>query len=549
MERANPGSSGDFDVAPRAEHRDVLDVQPEALDLLFLHVPKFRNFYRLTGEFSFILFPPIGLLGLADFLTQRGHPARIVHLGVEKQLRGPLNFDRILDENPAPLVGIDLHWHFQSWDAIEAAREIKRSRPGVAIVLGGITASIFADEILRDFRFIDFVVRGEAEIPLLDLIRSLKGGGGYRSVPNLSWRDGSGIVHNPTAYTADDELLERMCFTDFSLMKDSKCFVESFSRFLNLTGRSERLQRLLFAGSREYPVMIGRGCAHHCSYCGGSYEAHASICGRKRVAVRSADAIVSSIRDLDRYGFDSAGLNHDIFPPAKADQTYIRIFEKITELNLAINLDVERYSLPTERFVEVFSRLPGKNSCITLSLNSHNEALRRLNGLYRYSNGALEECLETMERHGVNSLLFFACGLPLETHEDLEEMAAYQRRLRNKFKKVRIRTWMIEVEPGSLLSCSPEKYDVEIERTSFADFYRYHSDPGNSHWMALGYFRKGCKDFGQLRSYFCRHFCERFGANWTAPIKCCTIAALRSVGVLRIADWAVNLGKQGRAET
>jgi hypothetical protein len=40
------------------------------MDLLFLHTPKFQNYYKPIGEFSFILFPPLGLLGLADYLVE-----------------------------------------------------------------------------------------------------------------------------------------------------------------------------------------------------------------------------------------------------------------------------------------------------------------------------------------------------------------------------------------------------------------------------------------------------------------------------------------------
>jgi radical SAM superfamily enzyme YgiQ (UPF0313 family) len=539
-------SGCDLETDPGMDRRISEDAGPESLDLLLLHTPKFKNFYRPIGEFSFILYPPIGLLGLAHFLTQRGHPTRTVHLGVEKYLRGSLDFDRILDENRTPLVGIDLHWHFQAWDAIETAREIKRRRPNVAIVLGGFTASLFADEILHDFPSVDFVIRGDGEIPLLDLIRALKGNQDYRPVANLSWRDGSVIVHNPMDYAADDAMLEEISFTDFSLMKDAKCFIESFSRFVRTEGQSERLQRLMFAKSRAYPVFVGRGCPHECSYCGGSREAHALICGRKRAAVRSAHAIVSSIRDLDRLGFDCAGLNHDVFPPATADETYVRVFDKIAALNLAINLEVERYFLPTERFVESFSRLPGKDSYITLSPNSHSEEIRKSNGLYRYSNAEFEECLEITDRYGVNVLVFYACGLPFETRKDLDEMAEYQRRLRKRFKRVRIRTGMIEIEPGSPMSRLPEKYGIEPERRSFADYYRYHSEPGNSHFLALGYSREGCPEFGPLSSYYCSHFCGRFGAGWRAPVLCKTFAALRGAGALRIVDWAVNLRKAER---
>ena len=112
------------------------------MDVLFLHTPKFHNYYKPIGEFSFVLFPPMGLLGLADFLTKNHHTARIIHLGVEQQQSGSLDFDKIIAENQPAIVGLDLHWHFQSYDVIEVARKIKLAHPEVAILLGGFTASL-----------------------------------------------------------------------------------------------------------------------------------------------------------------------------------------------------------------------------------------------------------------------------------------------------------------------------------------------------------------------------------------------------------------------
>jgi hypothetical protein len=50
------------------------------MNVLFLHTP-FNNYYKPIGHYSFVLFPPTGLLGLADFLVKNNHTAKIIHLG------------------------------------------------------------------------------------------------------------------------------------------------------------------------------------------------------------------------------------------------------------------------------------------------------------------------------------------------------------------------------------------------------------------------------------------------------------------------------------
>lgn len=506
------------------------------MDVLFLHTPKFNNYYKPMGQFSFILYPPIGLLGLADYLNKNHRTAKIIHLGVEQQQSGCIDFDKILAENQPTIVGLSLHWHFQSYDVIEVARKIKLARPESAILLGGITASLFAGEILADYPFVDFVIRGDAEIPLLELVRHFQSDKTYGGVPNLAYREGSQVVLNPTTYIADSSMLDSLSFTDFSLMKDYPSFVNSFSRYMHVPGLSEPFQRRLFGWKKGFQVCMGRGCVHDCCYCGGSGHAHTRIGGRRSVAVRSVNSVVSSIQDLARFGFDSACLALDSFPLPQADDYYTAIFEKLRQLNVTLDIEVERYFLPSLRFLESFRALLGKDSFITLSPHTENEKLRTRNGLYRYSNEAIEECLDRMEEGGINSLVCFTCGLPFETRDDLEGLARYQQRLRKKYKRMRLKTSMIEIEPGSKMSRNPQAYGIKPDRTTFADYYRYHSQPGRNHWLEMGYTRAACPSHHEVTHFFCRHFCERFHAGRASPLICNSLALLWKTGAFRALD-------------
>jgi len=514
------------------------------MDVLFLHTPKFHNYYRPIGEFSFVLFPPVGLLGLADFLVRNACTARIIHLGVEQHRHGFLDFERILADNQPAIVGLDLHWHFQSYDVIEVARKLKQANPNVAILLGGFTASIFAEEILRDFPPIDFVIRGDAEVPLLELVRQFRSGRAYAGVPNLSYRLDSRVVSNPSTYVGSSAMLESMCFTDFTLMKDYPTFVSSFSRYVHTSEISEAFQHKLFGSHRAFQVYVGRGCVHNCSYCGGSREAHELIAGRQGIALRSVPAIVSSICDLQRYGFDSACLALDSFPLAQADKTYVEVFEELKRRDVGLHIEVERYFLPTPDFLDSFAGLAGKESFVTLSPHSHNEELRRRNGLYRYSNEELEKCLQLMERRGVNSLLCFTCGLPFETKQDLVEMATYQRQLRKKYRHMRFKTCMIEIEPGCAMSRNPERFGVVPDRSTFAGYYQYHSRPQQNHWQEMGYARGACPSHAEVSDFFCSHFCERFHAGWASPVICRAVEVMWKAGAFQALDKVLRFKEE-----
>lgn len=458
-----------------------------------MHVPKFRNYYKPIGEYSFILFPPVGLLGLADYLRQNGRSSEIIHLGVERLKYGEVNLEHILAERNPDIVGLDLHWHFQAYDVIEVAKKIKQFRPDIAVLLGGFTATIFAEEILRTHDCVDFVIRGESEAPILELHRQYCSAKAYDQVANLAYRDGGSVKLNPITYVADEALLDSISFTDFTLMKDYPLFVESFSRYMNITGVSESLQRrVLLYNQKAYPLFLGRGCLNACAYCGGGRDAQVSICGRTFLALRSLGAVTASLEDIQRFGFEMALLSYDPLPSTLAESFYLTLFEQVKKKNIRLAFDIERWNLPTREFIRAVRDMLPSGSVISITLNSASERVRKKNDTFAFDNRSLEDCLTIMEEEGVTCLLFFAIGLPFETAKDLQATADYQEYLRNRFQRVKLMTTMVEIEPGSPLSNHPEAFEVLPRRSTFADYYHYHSLPDRNQFQEAGYDRKGC---------------------------------------------------------
>jgi len=472
----------------------------------------------------------------------------MIHLGVERQVRGTIDLDKIIAENQPAIIGLSLHWHFQSYDVIETAKEIKRSHPEVAVLLGGFTASYFAEEILRSFECIDFIIRGDAEVPLVELLEQHRSGKDYEQVPNLAFRRDEAPALNPISYVADAKMLDSISFTDFTLMKDWPVFVESFSRYFSLDGISLDLQKSIFGWKRFYPVLLGRGCKWNCSYCGGSFEAQKIINNRTTVCMRSVDSVLASLQDVQRFGFDSTSLALDPLPCAEAEEFYLALFDGIQRLGISLSFEVERYTLPSRDFLRGFHKaLPG-DSFVTLSPNSHSEEIRKKNGLHRYSNQELEDCLGVMDEEGVNCALFFTCGLPFENKEDLEGMAQYQRELRKRFKRVQCKTSMIEIEPGSPMSRDCKAYGIEPERTTFEDYYRYHGQPFRNHFLEMGYERAGCPGHAETTHFFCRNFCSHFRTGRSHPLliraACQAMSAMWKAGMFRFIDKVFSAGRK-----
>ena len=89
---------------------------------------------------------------------------------------------------------------FQYQSACRIAQLARSLDPSLRIVLGGYHATLAAEEIGREGSLspFDFVVRGEGEATLSELLGAIDGGGeAYQRVSGLSYRCGGEFVHNP----------------------------------------------------------------------------------------------------------------------------------------------------------------------------------------------------------------------------------------------------------------------------------------------------------------------------------------------------------------
>lgn len=384
-------------------------------DILFIHVPKLNNNYNPIGDYIFILYMPFGLLGLTDLLVSNGYRSSIVHLGVELIKYKEINLNNIIAENNPHIIGLSLHWHHQSFDVIQTAKKIKEINPNIKILLGGLTASYFCDEIMKDFECIDFIIKGEAETPILELLKQVNNTGNFGVVPNLMYRENGEVKSNPVSYVANDAVISSMNFTNFSLLKDYETYVKSLNSWVYIKGFSKKTNDAIFKNNYGHPVALGRGCINDCSYCGGSRKSHEIINNRHNISFRSVDSVIESIQDIEKYGFNYAMFNYDPLPPQESEIFYFELFEKIKQLNTKLSINIERWFLPSKEFIVKFKDSLNENSIIDLTINSQNEELRIRNDFYFFSNEELENCLCELEKHGVRTSLFFSIGLPFES--------------------------------------------------------------------------------------------------------------------------------------
>ncbi len=433
-------------------------------DLILIHAPNVYDFRKLPFLYGPIsdLVPstpvfemyPIGLASIAEYVERFGYHARIVNLASRMLRDNDFDVDKFLARLEAPLFGIDLHWLVHAQGAIEIAKRIKDYHPNSKVVLGGISSSYYYREILSEHAEIDYVIRGDSsEEPMKQLLEAVKGGATPDDIPNLVWRDSQGnIKENPFTYVPDtiDDFMHHH-YTNV---------VRSVLRYLDLSSTLPTREWM------SYPitaVITCRGCNHNCLTCGGSRTAYEQFMGRKKLAIRSPEMLVSDIHDISSFTRGPIVVLGDVRELGAANaETFLSQLENSKVKN---QLLFEIFRPASKKFFQALDRsAPG--FCMEISPETHDEAIRKQIGR-NYSNKELENSIASVLSTNCRRLdIYFMIGLPGQDASSVMETIDYCAYLIDKFPDKRLSLFIGPLapflDPGSIAFENPEKYGYKL---------------------------------------------------------------------------------------
>ncbi len=201
-----------------------------------------RDILRLTNTM-----PPLGLASVGAWLEKHGVDVDIVDCFAMP--RPDHRIQALLHERPPAFVGLTCTTHSYP-DAVRIARLVKAVNPEIKTVIGGPHASGMGKIILNHEAAIDFIVVGEGESPMLELVQ--REGRDLAEVKGLCFRDTSGQAVFTGLQT---KLLEL----------DSL----PFPAYHKLPGYPGTYTLPLFNYPRtpNASCVASRGCPYQCSYC------------------------------------------------------------------------------------------------------------------------------------------------------------------------------------------------------------------------------------------------------------------------------------------
>ncbi len=453
-------------------------------DLVLLHPPSVYDFRQKTILFGptsdlipsspiFELYP-IGFTSIAEYLEHAGYRVRIVNLAV-RMLRDPkFDAEKLVKSLKAPVFGIDLHWLLHAHGAIEISRMVKRHHPEAKLILGGLSASYYHRELL-DYPEIDYVLRGDStEEPLRQLMDCITGNREPAAVPNLSWRDNGGEVHqNP------------MSHVPYEL---SDVFVNHYDNTVRSVVRYRDLSNYLpYKRWLRYPitaVLTCRGCIHNCLICGGSAAAFRQCYNRERPAFRTPEAVVHDVRRIGRFSNGPIFILGDILQ-AGEDYAY-QVLELLSRERAKNQLILELFGpAPPELLKKMGKACPG--FCLEISPESHDPEIRKACGR-DYSTDALEATVESALEAGCSRMdIFFMFGLPRQTPQSVMDTVDYCGHLMDKFRDKRVFTFTAPLapflDPGSLAFENPERYGYRLLMRSLEEHRQALEAPSWKHHL------------------------------------------------------------------
>jgi len=468
-------------------------------DILFLHVPKFSNFYKPLDEFMNITYIPMGVFALADMITREKISVQMLHAGLEWILDKEFSIvEYIRSRSNIKIVFMPLFWHYQSYDVISVAEKIKKEFPHIYIFLGGFTSSYFADQIVENFPFIDGVVKGYAEEPVKAICRRIvKNEETDIDVENIVLSKLSKLnafktkkaVSERNYYMTSDKTFNSLRFSNLALLKNFKYYIKLFSfplAYSKNLSRSENM-RLTNMGLTMFPIEVGRGCPTACSWCAGAKQNQIRMNFEAVVMWRDPEKVADTIEEAMLFGYKTFAVCFDSEPLKQ--QYYLDLFSVIRKRGLKCGLYFECYALPTPEFIESFKNtFELDKSVIAISPECGNEEVRRKNKGFYFSNDALYETLDILSKEGIKTDIFFTMGIPHENIETLYDTKKMIGRISANYKNIgRMMTWGIQMEPGSPMFENPSAYNVITDRRTFMDFYNIHSGKHSDTYSALGY--------------------------------------------------------------
>lgn len=341
------------------------------------------------------IMPPLGLASIAAFLERQGVGVSIIDCFAEPDGESLIR-DYIVRERPG-FIGMSCTTS-NFLDGIRLSAMAKEVDPGIKVVFGGTHVSAMKERVLRDFSVVDYVVVGEGEESLWDLVT--RSGEDLREAQGIVYREGDGNIHF-TGYRSKGIDLDTLPFPAYERLGG---YPQAYS-----------LPIFNYPTTPNTSCISSRGCPYACSYCDRSVF-------RRSYRYNSAEYVYEHLRYLNRkFGIRHINFYDDqfTFNRKRVEDMMVMLIER--PLGMTFNCAVRAEHIDRELL-----RLMKQAGCwmISLGIETGDETLL---AQHRQSVdlGLLAGKIRDIHSVGIRTKGLLMMGLPGETEETIRRSKDY----------------------------------------------------------------------------------------------------------------------------
>lgn len=368
-----------------------------------------------------------------DAFAEGVHNKQEIFLGEKKYYLYGLTPEETINRIPedSDIIGISCPFNSQAYLIEVFASKIKGRYPKKLIVLGGSYAISFPREALS--KNVDVVVRGEGEIPLLEILSGMP----LSAVRGILYEQDNVVKDNGIAPIVED--MDTLPFPARHLLPMDKYFERS------PRGGDEK--------RKSISITTSRGCPFNCNFCSLHNLENEYARGWR---ARSPENVMAEIDQLvEQYGEISLQFEDDniLINKVRAKELFSLLRQR--NVKWAIHSGV-MINLLDEELI----RLMKKSGCeqLNVALESGNSTvLKAMNKKVDLKMAA--EVVKYCRKYKINILAFLMVGYPGETKKTFQETLAFLKRLRSMGLK-KIAPFIVNPHRGTLLyeDCKQKGY-------------------------------------------------------------------------------------------
>src|SRR5436853_6286807 len=418
------------------------------------------------------------------------------------------------------VVGVSIGTQMQLMAGLTLCKMIKEAFPHIHITVGGNVITRLQEELPNHPRLFtevfDSAIMYEGEHALLWLLEALSGQRDWAAVPNLMYRDATGIQVNKEIYT---EKTTALPLPDFDGLPLDRYFVPV----------------------RILPYLATRGCYWgRCTFCDhgqGYFDQYRGI---------PAHEVVRQIKALkEKYHAEHFLFADESYPPA--------LFKKVVQLLVEQNVGIKWTTLI--RFEETLQdseiwKIAAQSGCCTLYYGMESANERVLNLMDKHvKQSVIENNLREAAKVGIWNHVMAFYGFPGETREEAEETREFL--IDNKEQIPSGELFYFVAYRHTPMVRTPEKFGITIHKQEEydlpLDYYYTLNEPGGVTCLEAMQF---CEEFYQndfapwaVRVNAREHvflYISKFGTNRLPQIY--AKAAQTGASVSGLVTWPVARG-------